>query len=531
MASEERYQFVKKLGEGGMGVVYLCNDTWLKREVAIKTLKPPEGEATQEWREAVQRLIREAQAAASLKHPRIVAVYDVIPDGSSPSIIMEYVRGRTLAEAARLGAPAELSFALRALTECAGALDYAHSRGRVHRDFKPLNVMLDDAGCAIIMDFGIAKLLDSQTDLTHGNIIGTWQYMSPEQMNAAPVDARSDQYSLAVVAYQLLTGCRAFEAETLAALCSMVLFEEPPTASARNLGLPKAVDAVLTKALAKKAAERYGSCTEFVTTLEATLRPLAAGAAKPNQDTGLTVTIPAVIAKAGHSAGDVRVNEIDGQRYRWIPPGSFQMGCSPGDADCNENEKPAHEVTISRGFWMGETPVTVGAYRRYAQAREQPMPSKGDDSLPVVSLTWDDAASYCNWAGGRLPTEAEWEYAARAGTTGPRYGNLDDTVWHRGNSGGGRKPVGEKQPNAFGLFDTLGNVWEWTADWYEEKYYKAGEKQDPQGPPKGTTRTLRGGSWSVIPETARLSLRDWYVPRDGYNSIGFRCVIDEPRST
>jgi hypothetical protein len=524
MASEDRYQIVRDkdghaviLGKGGMGVVYLANDTLLKRKVAIKTIKSPKGEDAQKRRDAVQRLIREAQAAASLKHPHIVNVHDVIPDGNSSRIIMEYVRGKTLEKAAPLGAPASPPFALRVLRECASALDYAHGRRLVHRDFKPGNVMLDEAGSALIMDFGIAKLLDSRTDLTHGNVIGTLEYMSPEQRAAEPVDARSDQYSLAVVAYRLLTGCR------------FIFFQDPAPASERNPGLPQAVDGVLGKALAKKAAERYGSCMEFVTKLEASLLPVPDGPPKPDQDGIATVQIPAVIVRTGPKVGDVQVGEIDNLRYRWIPPGTFLMGCSPGDEGCRDNEKPAHEVTISRGFWMGETAVTVGAYKRYAEAESQSMPSAGDDNLPLVSVTWSEASSYCKWAGGRLPTEAEWEYAARAGAPGARYGNLDDIAWYGSNSGGGLKPVGQKQPNAFGLFDTLGNVWEWTADWFSEEYYKGSEREDPVGPPNGTSRALRGGAWGSSPRDARVSCRNRVLPGDRGSGVGFRCVGDAGR--
>jgi formylglycine-generating enzyme required for sulfatase activity len=376
--------------------------------------------------------------------------------------------------------------------------------------------------------------------------------MSPEQMKAAQVDGRTDQYSLAVVAYRLLTGSRVFDAPNLSMLVEMVGREPPPPASLRNHRLPQTVDAVLWKALAKGAVERYSSCKEFVAELDAALTPPAwdpkagmdaptvreeakgvrvrghaaddglpkatepvVGPTKPKQDDITTVTRLAVIVKIGPKAGDLRVNEINGERYRWIPPWTFLMGCSPGDEVCLDNEKPAHEVTITRGFWMGETPVTMGAYRRYAKTS-----GEGDASLPVLAV-WDEAVSYCKWAGGRLPTEAEWEYAARAGSTVARYGNLDDVAWYSNNSGGGLKPVGQKQPNAFGLFDTLGNVWEWTADWFNEEYYKASPKQDPQGPPKGALRTLRGGSWGNDLRYARVSFRFGGAP---FTYVGFRCV-------
>jgi formylglycine-generating enzyme required for sulfatase activity len=143
--------------------------------------------------------------------------------------------------------------------------------------------------------------------------------------------------------------------------------------------------------------------------------------------------------------GTVRKNLKDGLDYVWIPPGKFTMGCSPGDGECLNNEKPPHEVTITREFWLGQTEVTAAAYDRFRKTSDH------TPDLPVVYVNWEEAQAYCKWAGLRIPTEAEWEYAARANTTGPRYGALDDVAWHRWNSGGRLHPVGGKQPNAWGL--------------------------------------------------------------------------------
>jgi formylglycine-generating enzyme required for sulfatase activity len=248
---------------------------------------------------------------------------------------------------------------------------------------------------------------------------------------------------------------------------------------------------------------------------------------------------PAKVASAVEAiAPRVKVSPMDGLKYVWIPPGQFTRGCSPGDNECNDDEKPSHKVTIAKGFWMGQTPVTVGAYKRYAQATGKTMPPEkdssgrrlnaaGSDSLPVVLVTWDEAAGYCGQAGTRLPTEAEWEYAARAGSTGARYGSLDKIAWSANNSGrqrivslyvmdkerilfdngNGPKPVGQKQPNAFGLYDMLGNVWSLTADLYKEG---------------GTLRTVRGGSWYDF--RLRVSCREGVEPGNRYFSVGLRCV-------
>ena len=256
----------------------------------------------------------------------------------------------------------------------------------------------------------------------------------------------------------------------------------------------------------------------------------------------------------------IRTNPKDGQRYVLIEPGTFPMGCSPGDSQCFPDESPAHQVEITKGFWLGQTDVTVGAWKRYRAATNAPaLPgadnvgrklneNAGNDSVPAVEMTWDEAKNYCEWTGGRLPTEAEWEYAARAGTTGARYGNLDDVAWYGDNSGkqridstalyadsksyaqklfdngNGPKPVGQKAPNAWNLYDMLGNVWQWTADWYGEKYYDANDRRDPQGPPGGTLRVLRGGSWDNLPRFVRASIRGRYEPSFRYSITGVRCV-------
>jgi formylglycine-generating enzyme required for sulfatase activity len=197
------------------------------------------------------------------------------------------------------------------------------------------------------------------------------------------------------------------------------------------------------------------------------------------------------------------------------------MGCSPGDNQCENKEKPPHQVTITKGLWLGQTEVTVGAYKRFTGATGRHMPPEsnlggrpvnpgwGDEAMPIVDVTWGDAQAYCRWAGGRLPTEAEWEYAARAGSTAAApYGDL----------------VGQKRANGFGLYDMPGNVWEWLNDWYDQNYYQNSPSQDPTGPTSGALRVLRGVSWIDNRRDARVSARLASFPADRNDSYGFRCV-------
>jgi formylglycine-generating enzyme required for sulfatase activity len=215
--------------------------------------------------------------------------------------------------------------------------------------------------------------------------------------------------------------------------------------------------------------------------------------------------------------GAKKVNPKDGLTYVWIPPGTFQMGCSTGDTGCVGVEKPAHAVTITKGYWLGEMPVTQYAFERLMA--QNPSRVKGS-SLPVTA-NWGLAKDYCAAAGGRLPTEAEWEYAARAGSAEARYGNLDEIAWYSANSGGQMHDVGQKRPNAWGLYDTLGNVFQWVADW--NGAYGAGAQSDPAGPASGTWRALRGVGANYDAGDVRVSFRHSAAPG---GQFGFRCAME-----
>ena len=253
-----RYAIRRELGRGMMGVVYEAVDPALGRRLALKTIRlafeVPPGE-----RESFEkRFLAEARAAASLQHPGIVVVHDVGRDEATGTlfIALELLEGRTLAEETAAGQPIEWTRALRIAGQLAEALHHAHGQGIVHRDIKPANVMVLASGRAKLMDFGIAKLPASQLTVA-GDFFGTPSYMSPEQAGGAPVDARSDVFSLGCVLHQLLTGRRAFDGPSLPAILMRVLQEDPPPPSRAVPGIPAAVDAVVARALAKDPERRY----------------------------------------------------------------------------------------------------------------------------------------------------------------------------------------------------------------------------------------------------------------------------------
>ncbi len=232
------------------------------------------------------------------------------------------------------------------------------------------------------------------------------------------------------------------------------------------------------------------------------------------------IVVPEAPAVIVHRAGDV--TDIGGLPYIWIPPGKFLMGADPEDTEAYENEHPPHEVTITKGFWLGKYLVTQAAYRRVIG--ENPSNFNGPNR-PVERVSWDNANTYAETLGGgvRLPTEGEWEFAVRAGTSASRYGELDRIAWCRG-SGGQTHDVGGKAPNGWGLHDMLGNVWEWVGDLFGD--YLAEPSTDPRGPRTGVVRVLRGGSFQDDPAFCRASIRRGEDPLHRYSYIGFRCAAD-----
>jgi serine/threonine-protein kinase len=266
-----RYRVLGELGRGASGVVYRAQDPAIGRVIAIKTIRLSDVTDDAERARLRERLFREAQSAGMLSHPNIVTIYDIAEENGLAYIFMECVDGPPLEKVLNSPEPLRGDRVLNILRQTAVALDYAHQKGIVHRDIKPANILIDEQSHAKIADFGVAKIVSQQMTQS-GVMTGTPNYMSPEQVQGHAVDGRADQFSLAVIAYEILTGEKPFLADQLPALLFRIVREDPVPPQRLNPTVGPQVEAVFRKALAKSANDRYGSCTEFVDGLAAALK-------------------------------------------------------------------------------------------------------------------------------------------------------------------------------------------------------------------------------------------------------------------
>jgi serine/threonine protein kinase len=262
-AIQSRYQVMDMLGRGGMGAVFLAEDIRLGRKVAIKVLRPELADEPG----FLGRFEREARISAQLDHPNIIPIYEVAREGGFHYFVMKYVGGKSLDELLA-GSSLPVDQARSILWQAACGLGHAHTRGVVHRDVKPSNIMVDESGRVVITDFGISKALQAGTQYTStGQIVGTPRYVSPEQAQGIPLDGRSDQYSLAVVGYQMLVGRLPLVAETVHGLMYKHIYEIPVPAATVMPSIPETISDALQRALAKKPNERFPSMEELATAL------------------------------------------------------------------------------------------------------------------------------------------------------------------------------------------------------------------------------------------------------------------------
>src|SRR2546428_7604247 len=269
-----RYEIVRELGKGAMGVVYLAKDPLIGRLVALKTIRRAAHGDDDEAKEFQQRFVREAQAAGILNHPSIVTVHDIGQDEPSGTsfISMEYVEGSNLKEILAQGRPLSFDEIGDIIAQVAEALDFAHAKGIVHRDVKPANIILLARNRAKITDFGIAKIASGGNLTTTGQFLGTPNYMAPEQIRGAPVDGRTDIFSLGICLYECLTRRKPFGGDSLTAISYKIVHEPFPPLHEINPQIPDGYDEVMQLALAKDPAKRYQRGRDFASALRAVVR-------------------------------------------------------------------------------------------------------------------------------------------------------------------------------------------------------------------------------------------------------------------
>ncbi len=341
------YRVLEKLGSGGMGVVYKAEDVRLKRPVALKFI--PEDLARD--RKILARFRREAEAASALNHPNICIVYDIGDSDGRPFIAMEYVAGRTLDQLiGRKGL--ELPEALRCAIQIADALTKAHAAGIVHRDLKPSNIMVTEDGLVKVVDFGLAKLAERPesgeeatrtvtegVDTEAGTIIGTVAYMSPEQAEGRPVDARSDIFSFGSVLYEMLTGRRAFHGDSKVSTLAAILREEPPPVSELSARVPTEVDRIVTRCLRKDSQRRWQTMADLRIALEDVKEDSESGKlAAPEREQARTRRwVWPVAAVVGVAAVAVVIAWLATRR----PPQAFELRPERFTADTGITDWPA----------------------------------------------------------------------------------------------------------------------------------------------------------------------------------------------
>lgn len=615
-----RYRIDSLIGIGGMGSVYRATRVLIGDDVAIKILHTERVADPQ----AAERFRREAQAAARLKHPNAVSIYDFgISSDGLQYLVMELVEGDSLRQLIKQHGVVEPAIAAEITAQTCAALDEAHRQQIVHRDVKPDNIIVNPSPHGLrvkVLDFGIAKLRDdAASHLTQtGSVMGTPHYMSPEQCLGEELDARADIYSMGIVLYEMLCGRVPFNSPVSTAVVVQHVNQPPPPLRSFNTGISPQLEATVFHALQKQREARPPSAGAFARALLAAVQttgalpasapgfssfsqPISALASQPSQDSfhpvhtpsavtdmpptvhlsaaqasGATLSVRstaptgAVGATRGNSklflalggaalgllliatvgalliwqlnsrktsdapAGATGSRPVPPTGMTYVPGGEFVMGSNTGDP----LERPSHTVTV-KPFFIDVYEVTRQDYAKFVRETGHPAPPgwtngnypAGTDRWPATGVSWADANAYARWAGKRLPTEEEWEFAAR-GADGRRYpwgndwkasaANAAATAYTRVDEVGART----EGVSPFGAYDMVGNAWEWTAS-----DLSAYSGQLPTTLPSGASvirgKVIRGGCYLSNAEQATATFRRGWPPSgETYTDTGFRCVKD-----
>ena len=568
-----KYWIERQLGEGGFGTTYLAK-TQAGQRVVIKV---PNEQVTNHPDSAklLEDFLNEALRLARCNHPHVVQVIELIREGKVDGIVMEYIEGQNLLDRLLKQGILPEAEALKYIGQIGQALTVVHNQGLLHRDIKPDNIMVRSANNqAVLIDFGIARkflpnLTQTQTQMRTPGYAPIEQYDRRAQRGAC-----TDVYALAATLYVLLTGEPLPESQSRALEMSRYRTDSLKPPKTLNPKVSDRTNQAILRGLAIEPQDRPQTMLEWLSLLDASIAPPVVNPPPPAPVQPVRPKIPLQEFSFEVITLNVRGQEIRRETKRAqyfvedlgngiqlemaaIPSGTFLMGSTDG----KDEERPQHQVTVP-AFYMSKFMVTQAQYK--ALMGNNPSKFQGllywDTNRPVEQVSWQDAELFCDLLSQktgrsyRLPSEAEWEYACRAGTTTPfhfggaissRLANYDGSCFSRyqikiwGRNRQQTTKVGCFPPNSFGLHDMHGNVSELCKDFYHDNYQGAPTDgsawiQPPQ-PPNGwighyvSYRVVRGGSWSSSADSCRSDFRHFFSPTTElylFSSIGFRVASD-----
>ncbi len=545
---------------GGFGITYLCWDIKLRMRVAIKEFMPRDnavrdtdrcsvvahsGKDQEFFEYGLNAFLAEAQTVAGFNHPNIVRIRAYFEQNHTAYLVMDYYEGVSLAEYVKQqGGSLPEKAALGIMGFVLDGLRHVHDSGYLHRDIKPANIYLTGKGQVILLDFGAARYAIGEYSRSL-SVVVTPGFSPFEQYSTKGAQGTwTDIYAVGATLYFMLTGQPPDSAPDRMISDTLIgTVQQAP-------GLSPDVKQWIIRSMRVKSSDRPQNVTEFGAGLRSCQPALT-------QPMPVPLDQPPVPGRQEVLKKDVWAEPITGMEFVWIPGGTFDMGSPDGEKGRQNDEGPVHRVDVD-GFWMGKTEVTNAQYRKWKSGHSSSNYegiSLNGDTQPVVFVSWEDARDFAQWlsrqSGGKytfkLPSEAQWEYACRGGTKTSRYWGdnpdlactyanvADQKTKARFNWSGTMHnfsgeyevtaPVASFEPNAFGLYDMLGNVWEWCEDVYlSDRYRKPGTSINPIYTSGGPFRVIRGGGWSNEPDYVRCAVRYINDPADRLFYLGFRLL-------
>lgn len=563
-----RYEIISLIKTGGMGSVYRARDHRMLEICAIKELIG-DTEKPEQKEYCIKRFNEEGKILSKLSHPSLPSVTDLFIERGRYYLVMDFIEGEDLASYLKNNKLLSQKDTIKYTMEIIDVLNYLHSQSPpvIYRDIKPGNIMirLRDQR-AMLIDFGIARTIQADDDKR--TKIGTPQY-SPMEQFKGNVEPRSDIYSIGATMHHLLTGIRP----------TPMAFQFDPVTKI-NPDLDKMLEAIIIKATQGDVKDRYNNAKEMMEQLKIAADRVEKGINTPivleskplktekvvieediqeKVEEEIKIEIPEIqvqpeeksifdIAKEAKKARKLKKDKKEKAvsitvrksttPMVLVPAGYFWMGGSECEYDpakkdkCETNRKDQHRVYL-KDFYIDITPVTNEQYKIFVEEKGYKSEGNweknfkpGKEDHPVVNITWFDASRYAEWAGKRLPTEAEWEKAARSsdGRLWP-WGNIWDENKLNSKEKGPQKTTPVKQyprgESPYGVMDTAGNVWEWTSDWYVPYPYEG-----PYLGKEGDKKTARGGSYKEGKDKCNCYSRTWGFPENKSSFRGFRCARD-----